>query len=73
MEKALSAIIKNAIVYNRQISTESEVTLSHLRVTLSHLHPHVQITITDTGIGIAPEFHDKVFEKFAHIGNRVNA
>jgi signal transduction histidine kinase len=29
----------------------------------------VEITITDTGIGIDPEFHSRIFEKFGRLGN----
>ncbi len=36
----------------------------HVNVVLERKDAHVQITVTDSGIGIAPEFVDHVFERF---------
>ncbi|MCB1194036.1 MAG: sensor histidine kinase [Leptospiraceae bacterium] len=65
MEKALLVVIKNAIVYNRQ---GGKVDISTLLVgERSRTIVEGNLFITDTGIGIAPEFHQKVFEKFFRV------
>jgi two-component system sensor histidine kinase ChiS len=68
LEKAISAILKNAIVYNN-IGGKIMVGYAYMR-NPQHANPQhdlIQITITDTGIGIAKEFHEKIFEKFVRV------
>ena len=49
----------NAIKYNNPGG--------HVRVTVSEQQSVVQIRVSDTGIGIAPEHRDKVFERFYRV------
>jgi signal transduction histidine kinase len=59
MKKALSAVVKNAIVYNKPKG--SVIITSDIQT------DNVAIRIIDTGIGIAPEHQNKVFEKFFRV------
>ena len=36
-------------------------------VAIEDKHPHVVISISDNGIGIAPEYHDKIFKIFQRL------
>ena len=49
----------NAIKYNNQGG--------QVKVSVSEQHGAVQISVSDTGIGIAPEHQDKVFERFYRV------
>lgn len=60
-------IIGNAIKYtpdHGSISINARVIPSH-----EVDDDHIEISITDSGIGIDPKFHDLVFEKFFRIGD----
>jgi signal transduction histidine kinase len=59
--QAFRNVITNAIKYTPdggKISVDGRV-----------LPGFVEITVTDTGIGIAPENHTRIFEKFGRLGN----
>ena len=49
----------NAIKYNNQGG--------HVKVSVSEQQGAVQISVSDNGIGIAPEHQDKVFERFYRV------
>lgn len=68
LEKAISAVMKNAIVYNKSGgSIEISIGQSSLRLRSGSESAGIQIQITDTGIGIAKEHQEKVFEKFFRV------
>ncbi|MHA6785538.1 sensor histidine kinase [Pseudonocardia saturnea] len=56
---ALSNLIENAIAYS---PAEASVSVSRRRV-----GDHVEISVTDRGIGIAPEHQARVFERFFRV------
>ncbi|MCK9409967.1 MAG: ATP-binding protein [Bacteriovoracaceae bacterium] len=57
--EALHNLIDNAIKYSGEEK--------FIRITSQHTRQHVQISIHDHGIGIAPEHHAKIFEKFYRV------
>ena len=57
LKKILSQLLKNALKFTRQGTIE-------LKVRERAANGGVEFTVTDTGIGIAEEHHDKVFERF---------
>jgi signal transduction histidine kinase len=67
IQKALYQLIINAIKYTPD---GGKVILStHPAVMEESEAPAVQIEIRDTGIGLDPEHHDLVFEKFYQVGS----
>ncbi len=52
----IANLIDNGIRYNRRCGT--------VTVTLSREPGHVRLTVGDDGPGIAPEHHDRIFERF---------
>jgi two-component system sensor histidine kinase SenX3 len=56
---ALSNLVENAIAYS---PAEASVSVSRRRV-----GEHVEISVTDRGIGIAPEHQARVFERFFRV------
>lgn len=65
VQKALYHIIINAIKYTPDGGT---VTIRTRPVPLDTGQPGVEIAVADTGIGIAAEHHDLIFEKFYQVG-----
>jgi signal transduction histidine kinase len=59
--QAFRNVITNAIKYTPDGGT--------IVVDGRSLPGFVEITVTDTGIGIAPEYHTRIFEKFGRLGN----
>jgi signal transduction histidine kinase len=67
--QAFENLIGNAIKYTPDggmISVEGR------SVTLDDLGPAVEIVVTDTGIGIAPEHQEQIFEKFFRVDDTLH-
>ena len=65
LTQAMDQLINNAIKYTPDRGT---ITITG-RTTVENHHPHVELIVTDTGIGIEPNDHKKVFEKFYRVGD----
>jgi signal transduction histidine kinase len=65
IQKALYHLIVNAIKYTPD---GGKVTLHSRVVTLENNVQAVEVSITDTGIGLNSEHHELVFEKFYQVG-----
>ncbi|MCB2156720.1 GAF domain-containing protein [bacterium] len=61
MTQAIEAIIDNAIKFSPRQET--------ITITTHYNGETVEVTVQDNGEGIAPEYHDLVFEKFFQIEN----
>jgi signal transduction histidine kinase len=66
IQKALSHLIVNAIKFTPD---GGKVTLLTRPVHLDEKTPGVEIAVRDTGIGLDPEHHELVFEKFYQVGS----
>lgn len=42
---------------------------AEVHLALGRENHHVQVTVTDNGPGIAPEFHDRIFDKFVQVAS----
>lgn len=56
LQRAVSNIIDNAIKYTPQNG--------RIDIAVNRVDEGVQIIVTDTGIGIEPQYYDKIFERF---------
>jgi signal transduction histidine kinase len=66
LQKALHHLIINAIKYTPDGGT---VTISTRPVVMEDNEQGVEIAVKDTGIGLDPEHHELVFEKFYQVGS----
>ena len=66
LEKALYHLIVNAIKYTPD---GGKVDVSTRPVVMENDVPGVEIAVRDTGIGLDPEHHELVFEKFYQVGS----
>jgi signal transduction histidine kinase len=66
IHKALYHLIVNAIKYTPD---GGSVTISTCPITMEDNSPGVEVAVKDTGIGLDPEHHDLVFEKFYQVGS----
>jgi len=63
LQQVFINFISNAIKYNDKQE-------GFIRITSNDLVTHFQFTIEDNGMGIAPEYHEKVFEIFQTLESR---
>jgi signal transduction histidine kinase len=66
IHKALYQLAVNAIKYTPD---GGRVTITTRPVMMDHHIPAVEIAVRDTGIGLDPEHHELVFEKFYQVGS----
>ena len=66
IQKALYHLIVNAIKYTPD---GGKVHVETRPVVMEKDKPGVEITVKDTGIGLDPEHHELVFEKFYQVGS----
>ena len=66
IQKALHHVIINAIKYTPDGGT---IVIRTRPVTLADGVPAAEISVQDTGIGLDPEHHELVFEKFYQVGS----
>jgi signal transduction histidine kinase len=66
--QAVTHLINNAVKYTPDNGT---ITISGLTIEEKG-QPCIELIVTDTGIGINPEDHEKIFEKFYRVGNVEN-
>jgi signal transduction histidine kinase len=64
--QAFNNIVSNAIKYTPDHGT---ITISAHTVPSVEARDYVEVVISDTGIGIDPNYHEMVFEKFFRIGS----
>ena len=66
IQKALYQLVINAIKYTPD---GGQVTISTRPILIEANLPGVEISIKDTGIGLDPEHHELIFEKFYQVGS----
>lgn len=66
VEKAVYQLVVNAIKFTPDGGT---VTLRARPVTMQGEIPGVELAVQDTGIGLDPEHHELIFEKFYQVGS----
>jgi|GEM_PF-1937668 len=59
LQRAITNLIENAIIYGKEGG--------HINVALSNDTHYVFIRVQDDGIGIAPEHHEQIFERFFQV------
>jgi len=67
--QAFENLIGNAIKYTPDGGT---ITIEGRTCTIDDLGPAAEIVVTDTGIGIDPEHHEKIFEKFFRVDDTLH-
>lgn len=66
LAQAIEHLLNNAIKYTPDGGT---ITISGRTINDDPDHPKVEIIVTDTGIGIDPKDHQRIFQKFYRVGN----
>ncbi len=66
MRKVLHHVLHNAVKYTPD---GGRITICVCQIVLDNGQPGIEISITDTGIGLDAEHHELVFEKFYQVGS----
>ena len=66
VQKAIYQVVVNAIKYTPD---DGRILIRTLPVTMPNGEPAVQISVRDGGIGLDPEHHELIFEKFYQVGS----
>ncbi|WP_325078892.1 ATP-binding protein [Sphaerospermopsis aphanizomenoides] len=69
MRQVLINLLNNAVKFT---PVDGQITLEVITPTASEEQHYLQIAIRDTGIGIAPENLQRVFEPFIQVDSRLN-
>lgn len=64
IERALTNLLSNAIKYSPDNG--------EIKVNLTKTDDNAEITVTDQGCGIAPEFQKKIFDRFYRVENNIH-
>ena len=57
-------------IFNNLINNALKFTsMGHVQIELQEVNEMVQFSVRDTGIGIPPEYHDKIFDRFRQVEN----
>lgn len=64
IERALTNLLSNAIKYSPKNG--------EIKVCIHKQEDNAEITVTDQGCGIAPEFHEKIFDRFYRVENNTH-
>jgi len=62
--QALENLLSNAIKYT---PNGGKVTIEGRAIVVDHIGSAVEFVVTDTGVGINPEHHERIFEKFFRV------
>ena len=63
--KVFYHLVMNAIKYTPD---RGRITIRGRKVQEDHQSPQLEIVVEDTGIGVAPEYHELIFERFFQTG-----
>jgi signal transduction histidine kinase len=66
VQKAIYQVVVNAIKYTPD---DGRILIRTLPVTMPNGQPAAQISVRDGGIGLDPEHHELIFEKFYQVGS----
>jgi len=64
IERAITNLLSNAIKYSPENGK--------INLDIINNSNNVEITVADEGCGIAPEFHDKIFDRFYRVENNIH-
>jgi two-component system sensor histidine kinase NblS len=71
IERVLRNLVSNAIKYTPE-GGHIKVSVEHVRSNTLHEHGWIEVRVEDTGIGIAPEHIERLFDRFYRVEKKVH-